>query len=133
MEDLISVIVPIYNVEKYINRCIDSIIEQTYTNLEIILVDDGSTDNSGSICDEYAKKDNRIKVIHKENGGVSSARNVGLDTAIGQYITFVDSDDYIEKKYCEILLKTLKKQKADCVACGYNRIYKNKEEKMSMN
>lgn len=81
MEDLISVIVPVYNVEKYINKCIDSIINQTYTNLEIILVDDGSPDNCGKICDEYAKKDKRIKVIHKENGGLSDARNAGIDIA----------------------------------------------------
>lgn len=92
---LISVIVPVYNVEKYLERCVNSIINQTYQNLEIILVDDGSPDNCGAICDEYAKKDSRIKVIHKENGGLSSARNAGLDIATGEYITFVDSDDYI--------------------------------------
>ncbi|OUQ56652.1 hypothetical protein B5E58_10530, partial [Tyzzerella sp. An114] len=92
----ISVIVPIYNVEKYLNRCVDSIINQTYKNLEIILVDDGSPDNCGKICDEYAKKDNRIKVVHKENGGVSSARNVGLNIATGDYIGFVDGDDWID-------------------------------------
>lgn len=94
--DLISVIVPIYNVEKYLQECLDSIINQTYKNLEIILVDDGSTDNSGIICNEYAKKDNRIKVIHKKNGGLSSARNAGMDEcSVGGYITFVDSDDWL--------------------------------------
>lgn len=91
----ISVIVPVYNAEKFLNRCIDSIICQTFENLEIILVDDGSSDRSGQICDEYAGKDNRIKVIHKVNGGVSSARNCGLDCATGDYVAFVDSDDYI--------------------------------------
>ena len=95
MDDLISVIVPVYNVEEYLDRCIESIVNQTYKNLEILLIDDGSTDNSYNICDKWAKKDNRIKVVHKENGGVSSARNVGLDVATGDYIGFVDSDDYI--------------------------------------
>ncbi len=92
---LISVIIPVYNVEKYLARCLDSIIYQAYSNLEIILVDDGSPDNSGKICDDYAEKDNRVRVIHKENGGVSSARNIGIEVAKGDYITFVDSDDYI--------------------------------------
>ena len=96
MKDLISVIVPVYNVEKYLNKCLDSIISQTYTNLEIILIDDGSTDNCGKICDEYASKDKRIKVIHKENAGVSSARNYGIQCATGDWIMFVDSDDWIE-------------------------------------
>ena len=92
----ISVIVPVYNVETYQARCVDSILNQSYANLEVILVDDGSKDASGSICDKYAEKDNRIRVIHKENGGLSSARNAGLDVACGEYITFVDSDDWIE-------------------------------------
>ena len=92
---VLSIIVPVYNVEKYLARCIDSILAQTFTDFELILVDDGSTDNSGEICDEYAGKDPRIIVIHKENGGVSSARNHGLDIARGEYITFVDSDDQI--------------------------------------
>ena len=92
---LISIIVPVYNVDKYLSKCIDSIISQTYNDIELILVDDGSPDNSPKICDEYARKDNRIIVIHKENGGVSSARNAGLDIAKGKYIGFVDPDDYI--------------------------------------
>ena len=97
----ISIIVPVYNAENYIKKCVDSILAQTYTNLEIILVDDGSPDNCGKICDEYGAKDSRIIVIHKENGGVSSARNVGLKIATGEYVTFVDSDDYIGDSYIE--------------------------------
>ena len=100
MEDkLISVIVPVYNIEKYLRRSINSIINQTYKNLEIILVDDGSTDQSGKICDEYANIDNRIKVIHKNNGGQASAINLGLDIAKGDYIGFSDPDDYINKNF----------------------------------
>ena len=124
--DLISIIVPIYNVEQYLEKCINSILNQTYTNLEIILVDDGSPDNSGKICDEYAKKDNRIKVIHKENGGISSARNTGLKVARGAYVGFIDSDDYIEKDMYEILYKNVKKENADISICSNYDIYKNK-------
>ncbi|MBR1676980.1 MAG: glycosyltransferase family 2 protein [Clostridia bacterium] len=102
-EPLISVIIPVYNVEKYLNRCVESILSQTYTNLEIILVDDGSTDSCPQICDEYAKKDARIKVVHKANEGLSSARNYGLDIAIGNYVSFVDSDDYVDLNYIEKL------------------------------
>ncbi len=102
---LISVIVPIYNVEKYVCQCIDSIIAQTYKDIEIILVDDGSPDNCGAICDEYASKDNRIKVIHKENGGLSSARNAGIDICSGEYISFIDSDDFVSPYFIEILYK----------------------------
>lgn len=121
MEELITVVIPVYNVEKYIRKCIDSVISQTYKKLEIILVDDGSTDNCGRICDMYAKKDDRIKVVHKENGGVSSARNRGIKEANGEWIVFVDSDDWIEKDFCETLLKITSKD-VDCVMCGYNRI-----------
>ena len=95
MEPMISVIIPVYNVEKYLARCIDSVLRQTYHNFEIILVDDGTPDRSGEICDEYAAKDARISVIHKENGGLSSARNAGIEAAKGQWLQFVDSDDYI--------------------------------------
>ena len=91
----ISIIVPVYKVEKYIDKCIKSIIDQTYENIELILVDDGSPDNCGKICDEYAAKDSRIKVIHKENGGLSSARNIGIENSIGDYIMFFDSDEDI--------------------------------------
>jgi glycosyltransferase involved in cell wall biosynthesis len=104
---LISVIIPVYKVEKYINRCIDSVINQTYTNLEIILVDDGSPDNCGKICDEYAQKDSRVVVIHKENGGLSDARNYGIDVARGEYIMFVDSDDWVHPEIVERLYSGL--------------------------
>ena len=96
---LISIIVPIYNVEPYLRRCLDSIIKQTYINLEIILVDDGSLDGCPQICDEYEAKDDRIVVIHKVNGGLSDARNVGLDACNGEYISFIDSDDWVSEKY----------------------------------
>lgn len=106
--DLVSVIVPVYNVEKYLNRCVDSVVEQSYENLEIILVDDGSTDGSGIICDYYNKKDARVVVIHKANGGLSDARNVGIDIAKGEYLCFVDSDDYIDKRFVQTLYDNLK-------------------------
>ena len=118
MDDLISVIIPVYEVEKYIEKCLDSVINQTYTNLEIILVEDGSKDNSSKICDEYAKKDKRIQVIHKENAGVSSARNTGLDKANGKYIAFIDSDDYVDKEYIEYLYNEITKNNADISICG---------------
>lgn len=120
---LISIIVPIYNVEKYIFKCVDSIINQTYKNIEIILVDDGSTDNSGTICDEYEKKDNRIKVIHKKNGGLSDARNVGIDKAKGDYLVFVDSDDWVSDKMIEYLYNNACKYKADIVQGDYIKAY----------
>lgn len=104
-EPLISVIVPIYKVEDYLDKCVNSIINQTYQNLEIILVDDGSPDNCPKMCDEYAKQDNRIKVIHKKNGGLSDARNAGVKMATGSYITFVDSDDYISEDFIEYLFE----------------------------
>lgn len=128
MEDLITIIIPIYNVEKYLRECLDSIINQTYKKLQIILVDDGSKDSSGKICDEYQKKDNRIEVIHTTNQGVSAARNTALEMTKGEYITFVDGDDYLEKDYCEKMLTNLKKQKVECIRCGYNRVYENSKE-----
>ena len=97
MKPLISIIVPIYNVEKYLSRCINSVLSQTFPDFELLLIDDGSTDKSGYICDGYAQKDSRIKVFHIENGGVSAARNYGLDNARGEWITFVDADDWIDK------------------------------------
>ncbi len=110
MNDLISVIIPVYNVEKYLNRCIESVANQTYKNLEIILVDDGSSDSCPQICDKWAKKDSRIKVIHKKNGGVSSARNAGLDISNGHYLSFVDSDDWLETNAFEKLIKLAEPQ-----------------------
>ena len=112
-KDLISVIIPVYNIEIYIKRCVNSIINQTYKNLEIILVDDGSTDNSGKICDDYEKKDARIKVIHKENGGLSDARNCGIEKSNGKYITTVDGDDFVTEKYVETLYNLIIENSAD--------------------
>ena len=103
MNNKISIIVPVYNAERYLSRCIESILAQTYTEFELLLIDDGSKDDSGEICDEYAKKDSRIQVIHKENGGVSSARNAGIDKAKGDWVAFVDADDYIESCYIQNL------------------------------
>lgn len=123
MSDLVSVIVPVYNVEKYLARCLDSIINQTYTNLEIILVDDGSKDSSGQICDEYAAKDQRIKVIHKQNGGLSSARNAGLDIASGSYIEFVDSDDWIDKDTVKENLELIINENSNVVFFNHYQVF----------
>lgn len=113
---MISIVVPVYNVEKYLSQCLDSILTQTYKNLEIILVDDGSTDKSGSICDSYKKKDPRIVVIHKENGGLSDARNAGVAICKGDFISFVDSDDYLSPYFYEILMGVAQKRNCDIVA-----------------
>ena len=129
---LISVIVPIYNVENYLKECIESIISQTYTNIELILVDDGSTDKSGEICDKYAEKDKRIEVIHKKNAGVSAARNTGLESASGEYIAFVDSDDYIDKTMLEVLANLLEMNEADVAMCAFERFSVPKTEKGNM-
>ena len=104
-KDIISIIVPVYNVEKYLDKCIDSIINQTYKNIEIILIDDGSTDQSSAICDKYSKLDKSIKVIHKKNGGISDARNEGTKITTGSYLMFIDSDDYIDSNMIEELYK----------------------------
>ena len=122
---LISIIVPVYKVEPFLRRCIDSILAQTYTNLEIILVDDGSPDNCGLICDEYAAKDSRIKVIHKENGGVSIARNCGLDSSNGDYIVFIDSDDFVAKKHIENLFYCANIFSADIGITTYKLIFED--------
>ncbi len=127
MEDkLISIIIPVYNVERYLRECIDSIIAQTYKNLEIILVDDGSSDKSGEICDEYSKKDSRIKVIHKKNGGLSDARNVALDITKGDYIGFIDSDDYIEKDMFQILYNLAEEYNAEISSISFYKMLENK-------
>lgn len=126
--DKISIIVPIYNVERYLNQCVKSIINQTYKNLEIILVDDGSPDNSGKLCDEYKEKDERIIVIHKKNGGLSDARNAGIEVATGKYIGFVDSDDYIEKDMYELLYNNMLREKAEISCCNRFLVYSNKTE-----
>ena len=117
--DKISVIIPVYNVQDYLEECVNSILAQTYTNLEIILVDDGSKDNSGQLCDAFSKRDSRVKVIHKENGGVSTARNAGIESATGEYIAFVDADDYIAPDMYSRLMNLLKYFGADF--CFSNR------------
>ena len=122
MEALISIIVPVYNVERYIYKCIDSLVNQTYKNIEIILVDDGSTDNSGKICDEYSQKDNRIKVIHQCNKGVGEARNTGLKAAVGDYIGFVDPDDFVDYKMYELLYTDIVESKSEIAVCSSYRI-----------
>lgn len=127
---LITVIVPVYKVEKYLNRCVDSILAQTYTNFECILVDDGSPDNCGKICDEYAQKDRRVRVIHQKNAGVSAARNAGLDIAKGEWIGFVDSDDWIEPNMYEVLYKDVIEQNCDCAICDFIGKPKRKNPKI---
>lgn len=122
----VNIVIPVYNVEKYIKECLDSIVHQTYTNIEVILVDDESKDGSGTICDEYALKDSRIKVIHKPNGGAASARNVALDKITGDYIAFIDSDDYVEHNYIELLVKYLEEYNTDISICSYYDLYTDK-------
>lgn len=121
-EILISIVIPVYNVEKYLGRCMDSIINQTYKNLEIIMVDDGSTDSCPQMCENYSKQDNRIRVIHKKNGGLSSARNAGIDIAIGDFLMFVDSDDYISNITCEKVVECISDE-VDVVSFLFKRIY----------
>lgn len=124
----ISVIVPVYNVENYIDKCIKSLLHQSIDDFEILLIDDGSTDNSGAICDEYAKKSDKVKVIHKKNRGLSSARNYGLQIAEGEFVSFVDSDDWIHKDMYLKLYKIAKKYDADIALSGYLKIYDETEE-----
>lgn len=123
---LISVIVPVYNVEKYLGECIDSVLHQTYKELEIILVDDGSKDSSGKICDGYAEKYENITVIHKENAGLGFARNTGLDCIHGKYVTFLDSDDYLKEDAIEMLYDNLKKNQVDMCKSGFRKVDNNK-------
>lgn len=122
---LISIIVPVYNVEKYLHKCINSILNQTFKEFELILVDDGSTDKSAQICDEYKRKDSRIKVIHKKNGGLSDARNMGLESAVSEYIAFIDSDDFIHPQMFEILYNISLKYDSDISMCDFKRVYEN--------
>ena len=118
-EMFVSIIVPVYNVEQYLKECIESILAQTWKNFEVILVDDGSTDSSGKICDEYSQKKEFISVIHKKNGGLSSARNAGIDVAQGDYLAFIDSDDVVHPRYLSELVAIVKKEKADLAACNF--------------
>ena len=127
IKEKISIIVPCYNVEEYLPKCIDSILNQTYKNLEILLVDDGSPDRCGEICDEYAKKDSRIKVIHKSNGGLSDARNVAIDIAEGEFLTFIDSDDYVTPNYVELLYNLIVKYKAQMSVILHQPFYEGTE------
>lgn len=122
MDELISVIVPIYNVAQYVEKCVASIVRQTYRRLEIILVDDGSTDNSGAICDRLAETEERIRVLHKSNGGLSDARNAGIEQAKGTYYVFIDSDDYIDEHMIEVLYHALYVNKADISVCGFQAV-----------
>lgn len=132
MKETISVIIPVFKVEDYLDACVNSVVNQTYKDLEIILVDDGSPDQCPELCDAWALKDERIKVIHKENGGLSDARNAGLDIAEGQYIAFVDSDDWISPKMYEIMLKHLKEKNADICACGIMTVYPDRKCPMNI-
>lgn len=125
---VISIIVPVYNAERYINRCIDSILSQTFADFELLLIDDGSTDQSSAICDEYALRDSRVRVFHKENGGVSSARNLGLDHAQGDFVGWVDSDDYIDPDMYRILYNSLQINNADIVYCNLYMDYGAQKE-----
>ena len=130
LKEKISIIVPVYNVEQYLPQCLDSIINQTYRNLEILLIDDGSTDNSGKICDEYAKLDNRIRVFHKKNEGLSSARNLGINNCTGSFIGFVDSDDFVELDMYEILYNEQQRINADIVWCNYYNYFSKENYSM---
>ena len=133
---MVSVIVPVYNVEKYLHRCVDSILAQTFTDFELILVDDGSPDKCGAICDEYAQKDNRIRVIHKENGGPSSARNTGMEIAAGQYYMFCDSDDYVAPQWCERMFNAIRAHpnalvSSDIYKTGHNEDFLIEQEEFA--
>lgn len=126
----ISVIVPIYNAEKHLNRCLDSIINQSFSDFELILINDGSDDDSGKICEIYAKKDKRIRVVHKKNEGVSSARNLGIDIALGEYITFIDSDDWIEQDFFKESMKYIKKNKISILITGF--VFENNKKSFNI-
>lgn len=128
MSGKVSVIIPVYKVEPFIQKCVDSVIKQTYKNLEIILVDDGSPDNCPAICDKYAGKDPRVKVVHKQNGGLSDARNFGIEASTGEYLTFIDSDDYVSKDFIEALINGLESCGADICATGFKKVFEDSPE-----
>lgn len=125
--DLITVVIPVYNVEAFLEKCLDSVIQQTYKNLEIILVDDGSTDCSGKMCDEYAEKDSRIKVVHQKNKGLSGARNAGIEISKGEYITFIDSDDFVSEEFISYLYNLAVRKYADVSICSSIKFYEENE------
>ena len=127
MDDMISVIMPVYNVETYLSQSIESVLNQDHRNLELILIDDGSTDGSGSVCDAYAAEDSRVRVIHQKNGGAAAAKNAGLRIAEGTYLSFVDSDDYLEPDVFGYMLKTLQEEDADAVQFSFQDVYTNRE------
>lgn len=130
---MLSVVIPVYNSERYLRKCLDSVVAQTYKTLEIILVDDGSTDNSGAICDDYAAKYSNIRVFHKLNGGATSAYLFGIKKSTGKYVTFVDSDDWIEPQMYEEMMKRFDADKEiDLVICGYDKVYGNEHQKIDM-
>lgn len=121
----ISIIIPVYNIEKYIRECLDSVVNQTYKDLEIIIVDDGSTDNSGAICDEYVSRDKRIKVIHQTNAGAANAKNTALDHVTGEYVAFLDSDDFVSEDWISTMYQSMKQYNADIVECGFDKVFIN--------
>ena len=132
MSDTISVIIPVYNVEQYLPACLDSLLSQSYRELEILLIDDGSTDSSGAICDAYAKKDYRIRVIHQKNGGAANAKNTGLRAATGKYLTFLDSDDYLEPDAYKYMLDRMMETDADVVQCAFRLVYVDESQDVVM-
>ena len=127
MDCLVSVIVPVYNVSRYLKRCLNSILNQTYRNLEVILVDDGSKDESGKLCDQYAIEDDRVKVIHKQNAGLGMARNSGLDIATGEYVVFIDGDDYIGADHINTMIKLIAETRTDTCLAGHTKVYADRE------
>lgn len=133
MDGVISVIVPVYNVEKYLPACLDSILAQIYDRLQILVIDDGSTDGSGAICDAYAEKDSRITVIHQKNGGAAAAKNAGLRMATGEYLAFVDSDDYLEPDAYAYMHTLLQSRQADAVQCGFRNVFREHTDDKSVN
>lgn len=129
MDKKVSIVVPVYNVERYLRQCLDSIANQTYENFEAILIDDGATDSSGCICDEYAERDSRFRVIHQENAGAANAKNTGLDAACGAYVAFVDSDDWVERHWLESMVSVMKSSEADVVECDFLKEYLSSTER----